>query len=355
MKKSHFLVIVLLIGLTLTLSSCVSGPRVTGTPGISMSDETVVVAYGPYVFGLDVGSGSVLWHYPEKKDNKVVFYAQPLITDSAVYIGDLANNFHKLDISNGDVEWTFSDAKGYYLGQAAESDGVVYAPSNDGNLYAIDPDGSLLWAFETGHYIWAQPLITDDAILVASMDHSVYAVTKDGEEIWSTEMAGAVVGKPAINEDGSVMYVGSLGKEIAALDTSTGEILWTFDANETLESVWGNPIFIEDVLYFADASSQLFALDTTDITTVWQTNISGTVVSGLTALEDGIALATQEGTIKAVNLDGSPKWEATLEGEIYQAPAVNGDNLVVGVLKGDNLLNAFSTTGAQRWSTTPED
>lgn len=355
MKKSNILVIVLLLGLSITLSSCVSGPRVTGTPGVSISDETVVVAYSSYVFGLDAESGSVIWHYPDKKDNKVVFYATPLITDSAVYIGDLANNFHKLDIADGDVEWTFSEAKGYYLGQAAEADGIVYAPSNDGNLYAINPDGSLLWAFETGHYIWAQPLVTDDAIFVASMDHSVYAITKDGEEIWSAQMAGAVVGAPALNEDGSVIYVGSLGKEIVALDTSTGDSLWIYDANESLESIWGSPVLVDDVLYFVDSSSQLFALDTTDKTPVWQTNISGTVVSGLTLMEDGFALATQEGTIKAVGLDGSPKWEVTLDGEIYQAPSVNGDIVVAGVLKGENLLYAYSLTGAQRWSTTPED
>lgn len=343
-----------MLGLAVILSSCVSGPRVTGTPGISISDETIVVAYGPYVFGLDADSGSVIWQYPDRRDNKVVFYATPLITDSAVYIGDLANNFHKLDITDGDVEWTFSEANGYYLGQAAESNGVVYAPSNDGNLYAIDQDGSLLWAFETGHYIWAQPLITEDTIFVASMDHSVYAITKKGEEIWSAKMAGAVVSAPVLNDDGSVMYVGSLGKEIEALDTSTGESLWTYDANQSLESVWGSPILLEDVLYFVDSSSQLFALDTNDRTPVWQSNVSGTVVSGLTLLDDGLALATQEGTLKVVNLDGSPKWEATLDGEIYQAPAVNGDIVVAGVLKGDNLLYAYSLTGAQRWSTTPD-
>lgn len=355
MKKSHFLVIVLLLGLSLVLSSCTTGPRVTGTPGVSISADTVVAAYGPYVFGLDAGSGSVLWHFPEKKDNKIVFYAQPLITDTSVYIGDLANNFYKLDITDGDVDWTFSEAKGYYMGQAAEADGIIYAPSNDGNLYAINPEGNLIWAFETGHYIWAQPYITDDVIFVASMDHFVYAITKDGEEIWSTEMTGAVVGAPVLSEDESVMYVGSVGKEIAALDTSTGEKLWTFTANDSLESIWGNPLLIEEVLYFVDSSGQLFALDTKEITPIWQTNISGTVVSGLTLLEEGFAVATQEGTIKAFHLDGSPNWESTLEGEIYQAPAVDGDTLVAGVIQGDNLVYGYNLSGAQLWSTTPED
>jgi len=355
MKKTHFLIIVVMLGLSFVLSSCVSGPRVTGTPGISLSDETVVVAYGPFVFGLDVESGSDVWHFPEKRDNKIVFYGKPLVTDSFVYVGDMANNFYKLDIATGDVKWTFSEAKGYYVGQAAEVDGIVYAPSNDGNLYAISDDGALLWTFETGHYIWAQPQVTDDAIYVASMDHNIYALTKDGEELWSTELAGALVGAPVLDEDGSMIFVGSVGKEMVALDTSTGERLWTFNANESLDSVWGNPLLIDEVLYFADLSGQLYALNAADAESVWQSNISGSIVSGLTKIDDGFVLATQEGTVKAVGLDGSPKWESTLDGEIYSEPAVNGDVLVVGTIEGENLVYGYNLTGSQLWSTTPED
>jgi len=152
---------------------------------------------------------------------------------------------------------------------------------------------------------------------------------------------------------------------MVALDTATGDRLWIFDANESLESIWGTPFLIDDVLYFADSGGQLYALKAANAESVWQTNvsgtvvsgltISGTVVSGLTMIDDGFVLATQEGTIKAVNLDGSTKWESTLDGEIYQAPAANGDILVVGTIDGDNLVFGYNLTGAQLWSTTPED
>jgi len=44
-----------------------------------------------------------------------------------------------------------------------------------------------------------------------------------------------------------------------------------------------------------------------------------------------------------------------LDGEIFQAPAVNSNTLVVGTINGDNLVYSFNLTGAQLWSTTPED
>ena len=355
MKKSHYLIIAVFLGLTVVLSACVPGPRVVGTPGISLSDEMVYVSHGSFVYGLDVESGSIQWHYPEEANNQVVFYAPPLVTDEFIYVGDLANNFHKLDKDTGEVEWTFSGSKGYYIGKAAEVDGIVYAPSNDGNLYAIDSEGNLLWSFKTGHYIWAQPQVSDDVIFLASMDHNVYALSSQGDLLWTYEMAGAIVGSPLLSEDGYTLFAASMGKEMVALDIRTGVNLWTFDAGGSLNSVWGNAILVEGLLIFADSDGQLFALDPGNGQPEWQTTAAGSVVGGLAIMADGFVLASDQGTLQAFNLDGSSKWESNLQGEIFQAPVVNDEILVAGTINNDSLVHAFNLTGVQIWSTTPEN
>lgn len=352
MKKSHVLLIVVFIGLTLILSACVAGPRVTGTPGIALSDEMVFVAYGNFVYGLDVTTGSVVWHYPQEANNQIVFYAKPLVVDDVVYVGDLANNFHKLNIETGAAEWTFSGADGYYIGQPAESSGVVYAPNNDGSLYAIDAKGDLRWEFETGHYIWAQPQVTEDAIYVGSMDHYVYAISPNGEELWSKEMGGAVVGSPVLSEDGDALYVGSLGGEMLALDVDNGETLWSFEAEE---SIWGGAILVDGSLYFADSDGSLYALNSENGEALWRSEYDGSVVGGLVAFDGGFALTTDEGVVQAFEFDGTPIWQATPGGESVQAPAVNDEYLVVGTINSDNLVYVFNLTGVQLWSTTPEN
>ncbi len=352
MKKSHYMMIAVFIGLTLVLSACMPGIRVVGTPGISLTEEMVFVSYGQHVYGLDVSNGSVIWHYPEEGDNNIAFYAKPLVTDEFVYVGDLANNFHKLDKTTGIPQWTFTEARSFYLGQAAELDGVVFAPNNDGRLYAIDANGGLLWSFETGHYIWNQPQIVNDIIYLGSMDKFVYAISTDGEEIWSAEMAGAITGKPVIDEDGTQVFVGSIGKDLVSLNTSDGSILWTFEADE---SIWGDPILFEEVLYFADSDGNLYALDASNGNQNWRVTFTGGVVGGLVKIDDGFALATDNGVVRAFNLDGSPKWESTLAGEIYQAPVVNNDYLIAGTIDGENLLYGFNLSGVQLWSTTPEN
>jgi len=355
MKKTRILVLFVFIALALFLSACVPGPRVVGTPGVTLSEEMIFVSYQNFVYGLSSESGAVSWHYPEESNNQLVFFAQPTVSGDFVYVGDLENNFHKLNAETGSAEWTFSDAKGFYMGQAAVEEGIVYAPSNDGNLYVLNSEGSLMWTFQTGHYLWAQPQITDDTVFVGSMDHFVYALTKDGQERWSFEMNGAVVGSPQLNQDGSRLFVGSIGGEMVALDTNTGREIWTFDGDGTLESVWGRPLVLDGRVYLADSSGQLFALDADSGTADWQTEFGGAVVGGITAISDGLALATSDGLVKAFNLDGSPTWEATLEGESFQEPAANAEMLVAGTINGENLLYGFNLSGVQLWSTTPEN
>jgi eukaryotic-like serine/threonine-protein kinase len=351
MKKSHILLIIIFIGLTLLMSACVPGPRVTGSPGLSIADDAVYVAYGNFVFSLDATSGNINWGYPEKASNKVIFYAPPLVTENSVYIGDLANDFHKLDRSSGQEQWVFTGAKGFYLGQAAEMNGVVYAPNNDGSLYAIGDDGGLLWSFVTRHYLWSQPQVTEGRIYIGSMDHFVYAISTSGEEIWSTELSGAVTGAPLLNKDGSILYAGSLGNQMYALDTNSGEPIWTFDAEQ---SVWGTSILVDGNLLFSDDSGTIYALDAETGTTVWQTEYVGNIVGGLTSIGDGFVITTKEGVIKAYDFEGNPIWESSLDGEIYQAPVAGSDFLIAGTIKGDNLVYGFNLTGVQLWSTTPE-
>lgn len=352
MKKSHILIFGILVALTFILSACVPGPRVTGTPGISLSGEQVFVAYGNFVYGLNAASGDVEWHFPAESNNQVLFFSAPYVNDDYVFVGDVAKNFYKIDKNTGTSVWTFSEAKGYYIGQANEENGTVYAPSNDGNLYAIDAEGNLQWKFETGHYLWSQPQIGADAIYLSSMDRFVYAISKDGEELWSTELVGAIVGGPTLSDDGSRLFVGSIGKDFVALNTSDGSVLWTFIAED---SIWGKALLAEGTLYFADSSGYLYLLDPANGNQKQRLQFTGPIIGGLTELPDGIALVTEEGIIKTLDFDGSPGWEAGVSGNVFQMPVTSEQYLVVAAVDGDNLVYAYNlTTGAQLWSTTPE-
>jgi len=361
MKKYRILILTAIIGIGLILSGCVPGPRVTGSPGLDISDEMVFVAYGNFTYAVNLETKVVEWGFPEESSNKIVFYAQPLVTNDFVYVGDVANNFYKIDSQTGNEVWTFSDAKGFFIGQAAIEDDIVYAPSNDGFVYALDANGEELWRFETDHYVWAQPQISDDVVYIASMDHFVYAVSKDeGTEIWKHKMNGAVISSPALSSDGTVLYVGSMGKEMVALDTTADvdedHVLWSFNADGDLNTVWGKPLLVEDTLYFTDSTGKIYALDAATGETVWPRPIefSGSIIGGLTKLNDGFVFATESGDIQAYGFDGTLIWQRSIEGEIIQAPVINAEYLVVGAVDAEELIYVFDLDGNPIWSDTPE-
>ncbi len=352
MKKTYLFLIGILITLTFVLSACAPGPRVTGSPGLALSGDQLFVSYGNFLYALNADSGALQWSFPESSSNQILFFAPPMVTQDYVFVGDVAKNFYKIDRKTGASVWTFSDAKGYFIAQANEENGQVYAPNNDGNLYALDENGNLKWVFETGHFLWAQPQIGSDAIYLGAMDGFIYAISMEGEQLWATEMAGAVVASPTLSEDSSMLFVGSIGKDFSALNTSDGSVAWSFTASD---GIWGNALLVDGVLYTVDSSGTLYILDPATGDQKEQVALSVPVVGGLSALPDGISLVTEEGNIKVLNLDGSPRWEVGISGNVFQAPVVNDKYLMVAAVKSDNLVYAYNlTTNAQVWSNTPK-
>lgn len=351
MKKKFILFIVIMAGISLVLSACVPGPRVDGSPGITTTNEQVYVAYGPHVYAMNPQTGNVDWVYPQEANSRVSFYAPPLVTDDYLFVGDVANTFHKVNLETRLVVWTFTEATDFFMGQAAEENGIVYAPSNDGNLYAINPDGSLKWAFETGHNLWAQPVINNDVLFVGGMDHHVYAISLDGAELWATKMAGAVVESPVLSDDGAILYVGSVGREMAALRAADGTVIWDFS---TVGGVWGRSLIANGTLYFGDSSGNLYALDPVTGEEQWRRNYPDAIVGGVSLLPDGLALISEGGELRVINFDGTPRWGASLNGNAFQAPIINGERLIVGIVDGDDLVYVFDLTGNRIWSDTPE-
>lgn len=352
MKKSLMLLIGVLVGMTFILSACVPGPRVAGSPGITLSGDQVFVAYSSFVYGMDADTGNVVWHFPNDANNQVLFFAQPYVNDDYVFVGDVAKKFYKIDKNTGTSVWTFSQAKGYFIGLANEENGTVYAPSNDGNLYAIDEQGNLLWIFETGHFLWSQPQIGANAVYLGAMDRFVYGISKDGEGLWSTEMAGAVVAAPTLSEDGSKLFVGSIGSDFVALDTSNGGIVWSFAAED---GVWGQALLADGILYFADSSGMLYMLDPESGVEKNRVQVGGSIIGGITALPDGIALVTEEGRIKILDFDGTIRWDQGVSGNVFQMPVVSDQYLMVAAMDGDDMVYAYDlSTNSLKWSGTPE-
>ncbi|MEL7645483.1 MAG: PQQ-binding-like beta-propeller repeat protein [Anaerolineaceae bacterium] len=355
MKKPLVKIILLFLISAALLAGCAMGPRAESAPGLSADEDAVYVSYLQHVYKVDNKAGTELWRYPAAGSAQVVIYAPPLLHEGSVFIGDLANKFHKLDAANGSETWSFAEGKGWFQAKAATNGDVIVAPSSDRNVYALNPDGSLKWKYSGEFGFIAEPLILEDSVIVAGLDHNLLSLDLEtGEQQWVSVLKGALIAAPAYDPASGSLFVGSLGNEMLSIDSKTGKVNWTFGENGEITPIYAAPVLVGESLLFADESGKVFALNPASGTVEWTLDAGGETVAGILPLEDSFVIALEKGDLRAYKLaDRTPLWTRTLDGNLYTTPVVSADKIVVAVTKGQALLQAYDLAGNPVWSFTP--
>ena len=90
-----------------------------------------------------------------------------------------------------------------------------------------------------------------EKVYVGSFDHKIYALNSStGDEIWTFNTAGEVYSSPAVFN--GVVYVGSFDHLIYALNASTGIQLWNFT---TGGAIFSSPTVADGTLFFGSDDS----------------------------------------------------------------------------------------------------
>jgi outer membrane protein assembly factor BamB len=148
-------------------------------------------------------------------------------------------------------------------------DGTLYGGSVDGTVYALSPTGKAHWAAGDGYQITnCPPATTLFIISTPALDQNgnlyvgyscksasafykggVISLNPDGTFRWnqsntnasgSAVRFGAVFGPSVLSPDGSALYVvdtsGAGGSQLVALNTSNGQVKWSFAAGGNIEA-----------------------------------------------------------------------------------------------------------------------
>jgi outer membrane protein assembly factor BamB len=168
--------------------------------------------------------------------------------------------------------------------------------------------------------------------------------------LWQTQdLGGAMVGTPAVSPDG-VIYVGTFGNELLALDSSNGNIKWRFG---TQDWVWSGPVLSNGVLYVGDLSGFFYAVNSTDGTSQWRLQPQNAIVGPPVIVGDTIYLTTEGDTLFTISTAGNVITSKVIGGLIYASPVVSGDTLLVSPTNFDSLLVAMNMDGSQKWTYAP--
>jgi outer membrane protein assembly factor BamB len=370
MNRKFFTITLILLAAYL-LSACAGGTGLASSwPGLAVNEDTVYMANNQHVYAINLADGTEKWRFPAAPDNQISFYAPPTITpDGQLLAGGYNKVLYSLnpddtvqaeEVQTIQENWTFTEAGDRFIGGSLAREEGIFAPSADNHLYALDLEGKLRWKFSTGEPLWARPTTDADCacIYLPSMDHHIYALdAATGNQIWKSEdLGGSVVGSPALSPDG-VLYAGSFGNQMAAIDSETGKILWR---TPTSGWVWSGPVLHEDRLYFGDLEGTFYVLDakTGEITN--QSQHGSPIPESPIVAGEQVFFTTDAGLLYAVDLNGAPVWNKTIQGEngraakLSSGPVLAGDRILLAPMNIDKQLIAMDMEGNEVWSFTPQ-
>jgi outer membrane protein assembly factor BamB len=152
-------------------------------------------------------------------------------------------------------------------------------------------------------------------VFVGSADHGLYALRAgNGTTIWRFETLGVVQCEPLYDGELDVVYFGSHDGALYSVRAADGALLWRFSSGAEVAK---KPVVAGEILLFANASDQLFALDRRtgkQRWTVHRTPALGMEVAGYAgpsydATLGLVFMAYSDGHVIAYNAaDGSEKW-----------------------------------------------
>lgn len=280
---------------------------------------------GPGVWGPDIGAPlDTLWRIHTGME----FFAAPALCGNTLYFGGSDGTFRAVDATEGSVLWSYGTSCGLN-GEAAVSATTVFFSGQDGYAYALDRStGSLIWKTGLGYHLFASVgILADSVVVTGNSAGSIAALdSRTGDLIWSASPGGVVLG-PAMadtvavftTEDGIVCAYGAGGAEIWRRD---------FPAQASAPSVAGGSVFVG----FADGVVRRMDLSSGSVT--WETDLTSqsvrTVVSRPVVDGGRVFAGTCDGRVVCLSEDGGGLlWETGLENWVQVPPAVGDGKLYV--------------------------
>jgi len=342
------------------LSACAGGATVASSwPGLAVDEDTAYLAFNNHVYAVRLDNGTQRWRFPAERDNQIAFYSDPALSpDGQLIVGGYNRILYSLNPADGSVNWQFNKAQNRYIASPLVTERGIFAPAADERVYGISLSGQPLWTFISEDEAWARPAAGNDCecLYLPALDHTVYAINpEDGKQIWQSEkLGGAIVGEPALSEDG-ILYVGTFGSEIVALNAQTGSVVWRAP---TEGWVWSGPVLLEGHLYFGDLKGYFYAFNAEDGSELWRLTpeqLDGQIVGSPLVVDEGIYIVTQNGNLNYLDLEGNILWQKSVGGQLYTTPRLAGDKILVALVQSDEILAAYSREGAKLWGFTPPE
>lgn len=167
---------------------------------------------------------------PSNSDIPIAEYAQAVVSNGIVAIGDFAGVMHGLDDETGAEAWSYPSESPIYATAAFDNQKLFFC-NDGGKIIALNAGtGTFLWEYQTGAGIVSAPLAFDDKLFVTSKDGKLYALKQDGTFLWAYDTGAPITMSPAASVNKNLIFFGSENMMAYAVNTS-GQLVWSKQLN----------------------------------------------------------------------------------------------------------------------------
>jgi outer membrane protein assembly factor BamB len=252
--------------------------------------------------------------------------------------------------TDGSLVWKFpSDkaaAKPFYAAPALSTGDLVVGDYGT-TLYALDPaNGNQKWMYDKGQGRWiGSPLIVGNVVLAPSADDNLYAFDLNGQLLWKFKSDQMIWAQPV--SDGKMVFQAGMDHKLYALNLTDGSKVWSTDIGGAANS--SPTLDDKGVLYIGTLASQMLAIDSKTGKILWRHTAPGTIWASPYIAGNTLYFGDFTGKVVALSTtDGSPVWAADLAGPVI-APAVPYKNGLIFVMEtGD--IQAMTLDGKKSWT-----
>ena len=162
------------------------------------------------------------------------------------------------------------------------------------------------WVFNSGNMMTASPVSDENQIYIGDVSGSFYALdTESGDIVWSFQGAGAIYGTAAVYQNKLVFT--SADSVIYCLNSDDGSIIWKYKTGDALVSV---PLIADEVVYVGASDGVFRALDMRHGELIWEYKKVGSYVETRPLLyQNKVIFGAWDGRLYALNqLSGHLEW-----------------------------------------------
>lgn len=290
-------------------------------------------------YALDRGSGEPAWGTRFVKS----VFAQPLVIDGRVIVGDGEGTIVAFGAKTGGVLWKH-EGPGAIRGGLSSYGKRVYAVFLHGRVSCFDLDGNVLWEKETflpqpngsvTEQAYPAPTLTADGVHIAFARDTGYDVpalasfTLDGAPRWFNKANdfgradgrsfGNIRNSPAVYKDW-LIYGEPYSNELVWADRSKGAFVGSKGFGVEMFPHWPSVVIAGDTAYLGRHDGGLYAVDLSrDATKRWMVYLGKESLAGV----DNLPAELRGG------------WDPNVGRPIYATPAIAKDGtLVIGSGQG---------------------